>query len=106
MYNDKTPIYEILMLEKPVTIDEFGWPSYGRSESVGFYYEEEIALKAVEENWCDINDSGVYKASIVRKKIPGLYPMPKQDWYFVFDNKSNTYKQAKLPKEMVNFSIV
>lgn len=106
MYNDKTPIYELLMLEKPVTVDELGWPSYGRSENVGFYYEEEIALKAARENWCDIHDGGVYNAIIVQKKVPGLYPMPKQEWYFIYDKKTDTYKEAKLPKGMQNFSIV
>ena len=106
MYNDKTPIYEILMLERPITIDELGWPSYGRSEIVGFYYEEEIALKAVRENWCNLNEAGVFNAAVVRKKVPGLYPMPKQEWYFVFDKKTEVYREKKLPEQMQQFSIV
>ena len=45
---DSKPIYEILMLEKPITVDEFGWPHYGRSENVGFYFEQEKPLILLE----------------------------------------------------------
>jgi len=103
MDKDKTPIYEIVMLQKPITIDEKGWPEYGKAESVGFYYEQDTALKAVRQNWCDINDGGIYKAALVQKKIPGLYPIPQREWYFVFDYDNLIYEEKQLPKEMQHF---
>lgn len=102
----ETPIYEILILEKPITIDELGWPSYGRSENVGFYFEEETALRAVRENWCDLNEKGGYQAAIVQRKLPGLYPLPNKEWYFIFDKKTETYKEHKIPEGMQHFTIV
>ena len=103
MYNDRTPIYEIIMLEKPITLDEHGFPSYGHLESVGFYYEEEIALKAVRQNWCDVNDGGCYNAAIIQKKIPGLYPIPQKEWYFIFDYDNMMYEEKQLPVGMQHF---
>ena len=99
------PIYEIIMLEDPITIDIRGFPEYGHAESVGFYYEEETALKAIRENWCDVNDGGIYNAAIVEKKEPGLYPLAKQTWYFIFDKETKSYFDAKLPKEMEHYQI-
>lgn len=105
MYNDKTPIYEIIMLTAPITIDDKGFPNYGRAESVGFYYEQDIALKAVRQNWCNVNDGGVYKAALVQKKVPGLYPIPQCQWYFVFDYDNLIYQEKQLPKELKHFII-
>ena len=101
----ETPIYEIIMLEESVKIDKFGWPNYGQSENVGFYYEEETAFKAVKENWCDINDSGKYRAAFVVQKIPGLYPITIVKGYFIYNKKDNNFRQAVLPKEWENFNI-
>jgi hypothetical protein len=50
----ETPIYEIHVYEEPWTLNKHGFFDYGIEECVGFYYEKETALKAVEENWCDI----------------------------------------------------
>ena len=102
---NETPIYEILMFTEPLHKDEKGFPAYGRSESVGFYYEEEIALKAVRQNWCNINDGGVYNAALVQKKIPGLYPITQKQWYFVFDYDNMIYVDKPIPKEMQHFNL-
>ena len=103
MDKEKTPIYEILMLEKPLTLDAQGFPHYGRMENVGFYYEEDTALKAVRQNWCNVNDGGCYNAAIIQKKIPGIYPIPLRQWYFVFDYDNMIYQETKIPKEMQHF---
>ena len=86
---DEIPIYEIMMLEKTIRFDKYGWPYYGRSENVGFYYELDTAIKAVKENWCDIADEGSYKAAIVAQKIPGLYPIAITKGYFVYNEKTH-----------------
>ena len=103
---DSKPIYEIIMLEKPITVDEYGWPQYGDSENVGFYFEEAKALQAVRENWCDLSDNGAYKAAIVQRKGEGIYPLPNKEWYLVFDKKTETYKEQKIPEGMQHFTIV
>ena len=105
MRNDETPIYELLMLSEPITIDEHGWPHYGRIENVGFYFEEETALQAIRQNWCDVNDGGVYKAALIQKKRPGIYPIPLSEWYFIFDYDNMVYEEKQLPKEMKHFCL-
>lgn len=101
----EVPIYEILMLEKPITFDEKGYPQYGNVETVGFYYEEAIALKAIRQNWCDINEQGSYSAALVQKKLPGLYPITQKRWYFVFDYDNMIYVDKPIPKEMQHFNL-
>ncbi len=103
MDKNQPPIYELIMLEKPITINDSGWPEYGHMESVGYYYEEETALKAVRQNWCDINDGGCYNAALIQKKYPGLYPIPSQEWYFVFDYDNLVYTETQIPKELKHF---
>ena len=100
-----TPIYEIIMFEEIITLDKFGWPHYGQSESVGFYFELDTAIKAIKENWCDINDGGKYKAAIVVQKNPGLYPISVTKGYFIYNKKANTYREGIIPKEWENFNI-
>ena len=102
---DSKPIYEILMLEKPITVDEFGWPHYGRSENVGFYFEQERAPNTVRNNVCNLNEHGRYKAAIVQRKGEGIYPLPNKEWYFIFDKVAEIYKEQKIPEGMQHFTI-
>lgn len=102
---DTQSIYEIYVLEKPITIDHLGWPQYGRRESVGFYYELETAKQAVRENWIDINDGGVYNAAMIVKKKPGLYPIAIVQGYYVFNKRTEKYEQKEPPKEMENYNL-
>ena len=103
---NETPIYRILMLEKPVTFDQFGWPEYGREEDVGFYYEEETALKAARENWADINECGSYQALLVEKLKPGLYPIAHYCGYFVWNKKTQQFDEQIIPEQLRSYSII
>lgn len=99
------PIYEILMLEKPIQMNKVGYPDYGSMEPVGFYYEKEVAIQAVKENWADINDFGTFAAALIVKKEPGLYPYCPEREYFIWDKPSNQYVDAELPEGMEYFNI-
>ena len=102
--DSQVPIYEILMLENPITTNKHGWPECGRMEPIGFYYEEDTALKAVRQNWCNINENGTYKAAIVQKKLPGLYPITQKRWYFVFDYDNMVYVDKQVPIALSHFN--
>ena len=56
MDNGSAPVYAIYTMEEPWRLDEQGWPTCGIREFTGFYYEKEVAIRAVEENWCDLQD--------------------------------------------------
>ena len=99
------PIYEIYVYSKEWTIDELGWVDYGSSERVGFYYEEETAIKAVEENWCDIQ--GLYAhAALIQKITPGLYPHPPKSAcrYYIWNSKQERFVPAPFPETELYFN--
>ena len=95
---DKQPIYEIYVYEKPWTLNEHGFFDYGIDECVGFYYEKETAIKAVEENWCDLQDHYA-KAALVIEKLPGLYPITSRSkcWYYLWNSKTEAFEKANFP---------
>lgn len=99
MAKDETPIYEIYVYSQPWTINEQGFYEYGTSERVGFYYEKETAIKAVEENWCDIQDHYA-KAAMVKEVKPGLYSAPSRAkcWYYLWNTKTEHFEKAKIPE--------
>ena len=103
--DNQPSIYEIYVLENPITIDKFGQPQWGRRESVGFYYELETAKRAVKDNWTDINEKGAYNAAIIVKKAPGLYPITLIQGYYVFNQKTEKYDNKEVPKEMENYNL-
>ena len=97
---DKQPsIYAIYMMSQPWHLDEANWPSCGIREFTGFYYEKETAIKAIEENWCDIQDH-CFHAAEIREITPGLYPHPPQSkcLYYEWDEKEEHFKKKPFPK--------
>lgn len=65
-------IYEIYVMSEPWHLDEKGFPVCGIRERVGFYYSKDIAIRAIEENWCDLQDAYA-KAAEMRPCEPGIY---------------------------------
>ena len=102
---DQASIYEIYMLEDPITVDNWGRPEFGHRESVGFYYELETAKQAVKENWTDINEKGAYQAALIVKKAPGLYPLALIQGYYIFNHKTEQYDNKEIPKVMENYNL-
>jgi len=99
MDKDKTPIYEIYVMELPWQLDEKKFPICGIRERVGFYYDKEDAVRAVEENWCDLQDHYAQAAEI-RKIYPGLYPLSSRSeyWYYLWNQQEERFEAAKRPK--------
>lgn len=98
------PIYEIYVMEKPWYMDNQGFPACGTRERVGFYYELETAIQAVEENWCDMQDYYAHAAEILTIE-PGLYPLSKRNnyRYFIWNQEKGKFETAELPEEVGRF---
>lgn len=98
MIQDGQPIYEIYVYEEPWTLNKHGFYDYGISERVGFYYEKETAIKAVEENWCDLQDHYAH-AAMVKEVTPGLYPLiPRSKcWYYIWNPYTEKFERAEVP---------
>jgi len=99
MAKDDTPIYEIYVMSEPWHLDENRYPSAGTRERVGFYYEKETAIRAVEENWCDLQDHYA-KAAEICKLVPGLYSVHSHtDYkYYLWNPDKERFEPAKKPE--------
>ena len=106
MNEDQKPIYRILLFSKIPTLDERGWPDCGTQEDVGFYYEYETAVRAMHENWCDIQEH-VYRAAFLICKFPGLYEgsTTESRMYFVWDPNTETFVQQEEPTFFKHISL-
>lgn len=98
------PIYEVLVYSHPWSLDEYKLMDYGSEERVGFYYEKETAIKAIEENWCDLQDHYA-RAAAVREVKPGLYQYPPYStyMYFLWNSKLEKWEEAEVPEEVRDF---
>lgn len=100
------PIYEVLVYSELWRVNEHGFFDFGTEERVGFYYEKETAIRAVEENWGNIQDYYA-KAAAIRTVLPGLYRDPPLRTYLYYVWNSNTQKwnraQALVPVEAGDF---
>ena len=93
------PIYEIYVYSQEWTVDDAGFFEYGSSERVGFYYEKETAIQAVEENWCDLQDHYAH-AAMIKEVVPGLYPCitPSKCQYYIWNSQREKFEKAKVPE--------
>lgn len=98
-FMDDKPIYEIHVYDQEWKIDSSGWLECGFDECVGFYYEKETAIKAIEENWCNIQDHFAHSALIV-EKVPGLYPHPPRSKciYYIWNQDKNCFEKSAIPE--------
>ena len=96
---DEKPIYEIHVYSQEWTVDKKGWLEYGTDECVGFYYEKETAIRAVEENWCDLQDHYA-RAALIKEITPGLYPHPPRSKciYYIWNKEEKKFEKAKIPE--------
>lgn len=99
MAKDETPIYEIYVMSEPWHLDSDKFPSCGHRERVGFYYEKDTAIRAVEENWCDLQDYYAQAAEVCKVE-PGLYSLPSRHeyWYFLWNQQEEKFELARKPK--------
>lgn len=93
------PVYVIYMMTEPWHLDETGWPNCGIREFTGFYHEKDVAIRAVEENWCDLQDK-CFHAAEVCEIVPGLYPHPPQAKcvFFEWNKKEEKFERRPFPK--------
>lgn len=98
------PIYEVLVYSHPWTLDKHNLIDFGAEERVGFYYEKETAIKAIKENWCDLQDHYA-RAAAVREVKPGLYQYPPFSiyMYFLWNSELEKWEEAEVPEEVRDF---
>ena len=102
--NKPAPIFEIMLFEYPNKEMIYGdipsgWPDTGSRAHMGFYYELDTAIRAMNENWCDIHE-GIYYAGFVLCQFPGLYNVvsTEQRIYFIWDKEKEGFFEAEEPE--------
>ena len=102
------PIFEIMVFENPNKeliyhkLEEethSGWPDPGCTSHMGFYYELDTAIKAMNENWADIQEH-CFHAGFILCRFPGLYQsvIKEARMYFLWDEERKGFFEAEEPK--------
>lgn len=102
------PIFEIMVFEypnkeliyhKPEGEVHSGYPDTGCADHMGFYYELDTAIQAMNENWCDIQET-VYHAGFILCRFPGVYytSLPNSRMYFLWNEEKKGFFEAEEPK--------
>lgn len=91
-YADKEKIYE-------KTGKKSGYPDMGCTEDVGFYYDLDNAINALENNSCDIREY-LYDAAFILKTYEGLYDCVSTESriYFKWNEEKQGFFQEEEPK--------
>lgn len=85
--------------------EDVGGKEYEQHESRcwGFYTSKKKAIRAVEENWSDMNEAGYYKYAVIEELMEGLLQCCLSDKAMWFEAKYDNnhflgYKKCELPK--------
>ena len=97
---EQPPIYEIVMVQHCDNVDRYECPDLGIVESVGYYYEYETAVRALHENWGDINECGLFEGAWIEMKYPGLYPYSGREGrqLFLWNEEHDGYFETEEPE--------
>lgn len=99
---DNKEYYFITVFEE-IETDEFGWPDTECGRCLGFYAEKETALRALHENWTDMNET-VYDYAVIEGYTEGISNMTGYEQWFKFDADQDGYFEIEKPKETMHFS--
>jgi hypothetical protein len=75
-----------------------GFPNLGDTRIIGFYIDKDLAIKAVEENWANMNEF-CFNYAIIEEVQEGLFQpsISENRMIFKFDYGNNVYKQIEEP---------
>ena len=93
--SENTPIYAITCLTR--LEENNGWPDFGATAFMGYYFEKDVAFQAVKENRCDIAEH-CYHYAVIERILPGLYSYPKERWLFEYDHDNDRFVPIEEPE--------
>ena len=94
---DNKEYYFITVFEK-VDKDELGWPDMGCDRCWGFYADKETALRALHENWTDMNET-CYNYAVLEGYTEGISHTTGYEQWFKFDKEKDGYFEIEKPEE-------
>lgn len=74
-----------------------------RSRPVGYVEDKDVAFSILEKNQMDLYEAGWYPFACVELIDQGIYPIPKERWFFQWDQEKEGYVlMEKEPPEVEN----
>ena len=95
-------IYYFITVFQKLDIDELGWPDYGSSRCWGFYCNKETALKALHENWTDMEET-IYHYAVLEQYQEGISNCLQERQFFKFNIDKSGYFEIDEPKGYKHF---
>ena len=99
-----TSIYTITCLTN-LEEDKTGWPNFGASAFMGYYFDRDEAINAVETNRCGI-DERCYTYAVIEKIDEGLYAYPRPRLFYKFNIEKGIYEHIEEPEFMKHIANV
>ena len=65
----------------------------GSARTFGYYKDKDVAIKAVKNNWCDIQER-VYRYAVVEYIEEGLYEPVEERWFFEWSEEKKEFEKA------------
>lgn len=100
--NEKQEYFFITVFER-LDIDSHGWPDNGAVRCWGFYSDKETALKAVHENWTDMEET-IYEYAVIEGYNEGISHLTGYRQFFKFDKEKDGYVEIDIPKGYEHFN--
>lgn len=93
-------IFLITVFDKCEPDERWGY-DIGYTRSVGWRPTFEMAEKAVKTNMCDIWET-CYDYACIEELGYGLYPDPKETWFYKFNVETGCYEEIEEPVFLKN----
>jgi|GEM_PF-2908754 len=70
--------------------------------AVGFFHEFDVAVDALVENYCDINEDNYYPYAVIEGVRPGFYMVPREEFWYKWDEDKQEYISCEKPDRFKN----
>ena len=95
--------YFFITVMERVDTDDLGWADTGDSRCWGFYRDKDTALRALHENWTDMEET-IYEYAVLEGYTEGISHLTGYKQFFKFDIQRNGYFEIDLPKGYEHFA--
>ena len=84
-------------------VDKLGWPDTGTERTWGFYRNKNTAIKALHENWTDMEET-IYHYAVIEGYKEGISNITEYRQFFEFDEEKGGYFEIEEPEGYKHFS--
>lgn len=90
--------YYFITVFSNLETDDHGFPDIGYSRCWGFYKDKDTAIKAVEENWTDIDEHS-YSYAMLEEYEEGISNATLWRKIYKYNKENDRYEEIEEPAE-------